>query len=526
MRGLSCLAGALLAVLAVPPPAAADPAALLDAVRSTTLDPARAVALRNVELEVGIATLELRRGVLIPTRPVDGRIVEMVFIGQARFRCTPPDEIEAGQLELFTGRRFLDAPLEEAVLVVANPDRVDDLLDRPPPLELPPAMLEQAERFHRDWLGKTERRSTGVESAIFRALVGDAAFRGYFAVWARSHEVGDFVYQLDPEDLEQLTVANFTPLSVKGWDLIRLRREIRAQQRKGRWLGVRVEDLGAWDIWLSAPWSPDSDRPLPGDVGFEAERYTLDVTVRRGDLRLEGKVRLQLKALSGGRRAVPLELYRDLEVRRVRDGRGRELFHFRSGPEVVVLLDEPTRAGEDLSLEIEYGGHALRWVARATFDLEDTGTWYPHCGSIDRASYDVTLRWPKKYELIASGTRVDGGRERKYRWERRVLDLPSIAFSFVMGDFLVERRRSGDTELVVAFNRHTAWRQTARERERVLETLDRSLRFLEGLFGSYPLEQLQVATLPREYSQSYSGFMTLTDSVVRPDPPRSEKEMA
>ena len=54
----------------------------------------------------------------------------------------------------------------------------------------------------------------------------------------------------------------------------------------------------------------------------------------------------------------------------------------------------------------------------------------------------------------------------KYRWERRVLDVPSIAFSFVMGDFVVERRRSGDTELVVAFNRHTAWRQTARERER------------------------------------------------------------
>jgi tetratricopeptide (TPR) repeat protein len=77
----------------------------------------------------------------------------------------------------------------------------------------------------------------------------------------------------------------------------------------------------------------------------------------------------------------------------------------------------------------------------------------------------------------------------------------------------------------VAFNRHSAWRQTERERERVLETVDRSLRFLEGLFGPYPLEQLHVATLPRDYSQSYAGFMTLTDSVVRPDPPRSENEM-
>ena len=31
------------------------------------------------------------------------------------------------------------------------------------------AVLERAESLHRDWLGKTERRNTGVESAIFRS---------------------------------------------------------------------------------------------------------------------------------------------------------------------------------------------------------------------------------------------------------------------------------------------------------------------------------------------------------------------
>ena len=83
-------------------------------------------------------------------------------------------------------------------------------------------------------------------------------------------------------------MASFAPRHVTGWDRVRLRREIRSQQRKGRWLGVRVEDLGAWDIWLSAPWPPASDRVLPGGSGFEAEQYTLDVTVRRRNLPLAG----------------------------------------------------------------------------------------------------------------------------------------------------------------------------------------------------------------------------------------------
>ena len=428
---------------------------------------------------------------LIPTRPVDGRTVEMVFVGQARFRCTPPDEIEAGQIELFTGRRFLDGPVEEAVLVLADQERVDELLGRPPPPELPAEVLVRAGEFHRDWLGKPERRNTGVESAIFRWLAGDAAFRRYFAVWARSHELGDFVYQLDPEDLEQLTVASFVPLQVTGWDLVRLRREIRSQQRKGRWLGVRVEDLGAWDIWLSAPWSPDSERPSAGTVGFETEQYTLDITVRRRDLRLEGRAQLRLKTLAGGRLAVPLELYRDLEVRRVTDGqRSRSVpLPLRPRGRGAARRALPGRGRNCSSTSSTAGTRcAGSPAAPSTWRTPAPGTRTAAASTGRR--YDVTLRWPRKYELIASGKLVDGGRQLKYRWERRVLDLPSIAFSFVLGDFVVERRRSGGTELVVAFNRHSAWRQTARERERVLETLDRSLQFFEELFGPYPLDQL------------------------------------
>ena len=79
-------------------------------------------------------------------------------------------------------------------------------------------------------------------------------------------------------------------------------------------------------VWLSAPWPEAAASPSPGRVGFEAERYVLDVTVRKRGLRLEGTARLELDVLDSGRRAVPLELFRDLQVERVVDGKGSELF--------------------------------------------------------------------------------------------------------------------------------------------------------------------------------------------------------
>jgi len=466
-------------------------AELLDAILDTTLDHDRAVGLHDVVIEIGDAELHVDTGVLVPTHPIDGRRVELVFVGQARFRIGPPDEIEAGQLRLFTGRSHLDAPVEAAVLVLTEPGRVERLLERFPPRELRENLRERAETFYRELLRKSRSGGSGVAAAIYLALIGDDTFRHYFGIACRSYEFGDFVYQL------------------------RLQRHIRIQQRKGRWLGVRMEDLGAWDIWLSSRWEPADGDALPGRKGFEARHYELDVTVRRRKMRLLGEARITIEALDDGRRAVPLELFRDLVVERVADEQGRELFFFRSGGEYVVVLPEPSRAGERFRLDVSYGGRVVKWVGPQIFDLEDTDTWYPHCGTVDRATYDVTLRWPGKYEMVASGRLVGAGRNGKLTWERRLLEIPSIAFSFIVGDLYVERLEVGHVELTVGFAKGTPRRMTEDLRKEIIETITDALNYFERSFGPYPLDELSVVSLPRRYSQSYIGFVTLSYSIVR-----------
>lgn len=505
-----------------------DPAAALDAVRSSDARIGAPAEARNVEVELGRGRLTLEEGRLYPVESAasrrDGAPLELVFVGRARFRLDPPDEIEAGQLQLFTGRPSLDTRVDRAVLVLSDAEAVRRLLERPAPApqpagspaDAPPATggRARAREVHRAWLSSTERRHSGVEPAMFLHRVGDPLYRRFFAVWMRSTELGEFLYQLDPEDEEELTLAAFTSVDVTGWDRRRLARHLRLQQRKGRWLGVRVEDLGAWDVWMSADAGPPG-RPSPDRrAAFEIRHYDLDVRLERGSLELTGVARLFLEARGSGRLAARLQLFRDLQVEEVRDARDRPLFFFRSGNEIVVHLPEPTADGERAELQVRYRGHVLESAGRGVWDLKDTVLWYPHAGAVDRATYNVKLAWPRKYGLVGGGHVVAEGIESGYRWARMRLDRPAIAHSFVLGELRRRARTVGEARVEIAFARRDGRWPADDAMDAVSDAIAASLRSSGERFGTYPLESLRVAVLPRRYSQSFLGYMTLSDSVL------------
>jgi hypothetical protein len=108
-----------------------DAAHLQGEVEAAALDGARAVAIQHLELAAGPGKLQLQSGVLIPAAPAGGRSLELVFVGAGRIELDPPDAIEAGQLELFTGHRRLDEEISAAVLVVGMDGVTSALLKRP-----------------------------------------------------------------------------------------------------------------------------------------------------------------------------------------------------------------------------------------------------------------------------------------------------------------------------------------------------------------------------------------------------------
>ncbi len=489
---------------------AGDPVRILDELRVARLEAGAAVHLQDVTIEIGAARLEVESATLVPTTPVEGRPVELELSGRMRFRIEPPDDVEASQLELFTGRRTLDVAVEDVVLAIADEGLARRLVDTPSRVALDAEGLARAEASYRRWVDGAERRRAGVEASLFRAIAGDHGLSEFIAAWCRSPEVGEFYVERDPEDPESLTLAGFVPLDIRGWDRQRLARHIRFQQRKGRFLDVRVDDLGAWDIWLTGPWN---DGPAPDSTqgpGFESRHYELSVTVRRNRRILDGRARVTVEAIRPGRTTVPFEIHPDLRVRQVFDAGGGPLPFVQLGPQVVVVLPAAPLPGARFDVDLRYTGRALQWVGRGVHDLVDTDDWYPHCGAIDRATYDSLLRWPSDQELLSSGRLVESGRDGRYRWERRRIDRPAIAASFVLGDLRVERRRIGETELTIGFDRASV----APERVKAVGTIASALEFLERTWGDLPVNELTVVVLPRDYAQSYLGFVTLNHSIL------------
>ncbi|HEX7181859.1 MAG TPA: M1 family aminopeptidase [Thermoanaerobaculia bacterium] len=488
-----------------------DPALLLKSIQETRLDPGRAVAVDKVKLSAGPATVHLDSGLLLPTTEVGGKAAELVFLGKGRIVLEPPDAIEAGQLELFTGAARLDEEFQEAVFVVGLDSAVAAMLGKPaarPDAET----ARKAEALYTAWKGKPERRMLGVERGILLDALQDPSWPDYFAALFRGGDLGDFLYLVEPDAQEQVTLGHFVPLDATEKSKRKIAREINREQRKGRLIGLELDELGQWDTWVSASLRTADGKPTPGTSAFEPAKYTLDIVFAERDLRLTGSVRVDLRPVLKGSRAVTFYLREDFPVSRVTDAGGSDLFFRRSEGVLTVVLPRVPAEGEETAVVIEYAGSPIEkdWNL---YTLLDTLGWHPRTGTIDRAPYEATFRWPKGFDLVASGRRMEGGEGADgRRWERRVLDVPSLGFSFEIGRFEVERAKAGHVDVTFAFGSGT--KLTGRgTREIVKKAVTDSLLYYEEVFGPYPLDHLTVTTASRGFSQGMLGFVTLSDAV-------------
>jgi hypothetical protein len=512
--GASVLASALMLPLAV---AAESPAEIARRLDSTSLDLAHAVALKGVSIVLGAARLDVDDGILVPLTPVAERPAEMVFSGRARFFLDTTDPIEERQVEIFTGAGQLREPVTSAVLVVPGNEAAEHLLKREP---LAPGErseeLDRARATYEIWKGGAERRGFGVDTILLRDALSDPLAESFVAVWCRSPRF-DFFFTFDPEDAEPMRVGRFVPVELGDVEQDSAKADLRRIQRKGRALSARIEDLGDWDTWVSVAPEGEDGRPRPGSPGIEPVKYTLEVEIDSDLESLRGKARLTVRIEHSGIRTLSLDLYDDLKVTSVRDGDGRVLFYRRDNRALKVFLPEALAEGQPFEVEIQYAGKAFSKIRAQITDLDSPLNWYPHCGSVDRAIYDVTLRWPSKVDLVGSGIVVESGRDGSTRWEHRRLDVPASGFSFEVGDYKYAREQVGHVAVTLAFVEGE--RAPGPEiREEVRETVVEALKFYEETFGPYPLDTLTVASVPpRGFSQGLLSFVTLdTDLLVEP----------
>ncbi|MEN6525508.1 MAG: M1 family aminopeptidase [Candidatus Polarisedimenticolia bacterium] len=487
-------------VAAAAPPAAADPFA---ARRDLKLDAAgRALAPQKVRFSR--LELEIEDGQLFPVRAAAGEIVGFQFLGHGVFRHTVRDQealltFRANAERVSKGYAFGDDHVRDkftsATVLFARPAFEDLWRDGvAPEVAAPPRAAAD--------LAETLKLLDRMHMPLFdhlagQALLNDVAGQQYVYAEFDGGEAGRTGYEFDGVNGGREGIFGF------------------ANTGDGR--------------FTKAISSEPLDRPLPWRI--EHADIALDTPDNQtGTI----ATTLRLRTTAPGVRAPSFELmnHRDpaarswratkrlLNVRRVVDGRGRELPFSHRYDEIVVDLGERLPAGAEFSLRFETEGEVL---AAANGEHGDNYLdlflvrWFPQAAAATEQrgfTFSMSLRTKKPFVPVASGDTVSLAEDGDHWLLKTASDVPTWLPAVFAGKYLTAEVK-GERWTVRA---HAYSWGNKEDRERVARLGAQFLEIYEKMLGPYPNKELDIVELPTMdyFGVSPDGLIVLTSRFFAP----------
>jgi Carboxypeptidase regulatory-like domain/Peptidase family M1 domain len=374
---------------------------------------ATVLTVNNLLLKRDAATFTLRSGEIYFLPPVEGHTVAAVFIGEGELNLTPPTETEKKALAIFTEGPSISEQFTYLVLRFTD-DTFDELKKSPnASAKTGGAQGDRARELYR--ANQALLRKQLRFNAEIRTLADIYAPErpGYFAAFIGGKRFNKLIFQIDP-----LGLPDYTPEEVAL-------------------ISYGESNWGAWTVFhLADEYAKGTAKSSEDNRIYDITRHEIDGAIK--GTTLAATDRITLRALVPGTRVLPFSLYRTLRVSRVQDESGADLNFIQEDKsedaDFAVILPQALEAGKPFKLTVQYqGGAAIADAGGGNFFLIPRATWYPNNGSMefgDRATFDMTFRYPKGYVFIGTGAPV-GAETRD-------------------GDVAVAKWSSGETELAVA----------------------------------------------------------------------------
>lgn len=244
----------------------------------------------------------------------------------------------------------------------------------------------------------------------------------------------------------------------------------------------------------------DTYYPQLGNSGYDAQHYTIELTVDVEANTLDGTVTMEAEATEA-LEAFNLDFV-GLEIEAILlDGEAVE--YERAEPELVILPDAPLAPGDTFTLTTHYSGEPGAIRSEAIFALigwqnfgdgifvasEPSGAsgWYPvNDHPLDKATYTFRITVPQPYVVVANGRLTDEiaeGDLTTYVWEH---DFPMASYLVTVGiDDFVREEQMGPGGVVI---RHYFPPELAERAARDFANTPEMVAFFSDTFGPYPFE--------------------------------------
>lgn len=526
------------------------------------LDPARVFRVRGAALDRSAIHITLEDGTIAFTKDVLGRITGAFFEGYGEVLLPPPNDVERRSMSLFTGMAILEERFSTAYFRFND----DSAVELQPGLRAP----EDAQAFVTRW-DQTARNLA--QSDAMRLL---ASFSGMLPITDKAISAAPRAADRDDRMLHVRLQGNKLGVFDLYFDST-AGEQVEAGQTK-----IAEDGSVYYDIWAS--FSIDNAGPhqpfprqtvqtlpvetVPREDPIFVRSYVIDARVQPPK-QLDAEVELQLNAVRGGSRFLGFELSRFLQIHTVEvDGKPVEFIQnpalegtqlARSGNDLVaVILPEPARKGQRISLRFAYGGEVLAEAGQGLLYVGARGTWYPNRG-MAMADFDLTFHYPPGWTLLATGkpeplsrpsiqpsptAPSTAGDEQAARW---VTERPIPVAGFNLGKYVRGVAQAGnvtvETYATIGVERDfpkppqsivqsdapplpprslpaapliprtpivPAAPSPARSATAVAEVTARAIRFYADRFGPFPYSQLALTQLPGRESQGWPGLVFLS----------------
>jgi len=494
-----------------------DSQAIWSSLEHPAFDAAKQAQVKDVVLQRDRIRIMLTQGTLQFNQPVAGQVFAAAFRGSGTVQVVPPNPLEAQQLLLNTGAIILVMPFSEATFTFS-----DGLLEElSPKVQWTPEGGEAklADLYASRVKAHEDAAREGVPRIFKSLLSGDRKRTAFFSADLKTEKAGWIEVTYDALVNEEILVGRLV-------DLVGYR-------HFDTWLSFAAGARPQKEVWRDPEERAD----------FHIPSYEIDASVQdNAELHATSRVDLQYRA--GGERVLLFYLDANLRVDSVKDAQGAALAYFQPrepkdrtqsfGDYVAVVLAQPSKAGDAQKLEFHYGGkRVIRKMGSGNYFCESFG-WYPSIRDsfATRASFKMNFRSPKKYTLVATGSKTDDTTDGNLSVTTWQSDIPQAVAGFAFGDYKVVTEKVGNMQVDVYANRQGddtlsgiqhAVEEMGSSAEMALGTLTpasmakpisievgNNIKVFEQYFGPFPYKHLSVTNIPFSYGQGWPSLLFLS----------------
>ncbi len=475
------------------------------------------IGLRRADVQ-----FSFEQGKLTFLTPYNGRITGAVFSGRGHVLAAPRDPVEKQQMARFLGAPILDQDFTSLCLRFTDETSADLLRQLQNANNAPLQDTEYASRWNPILAAVNPSQSLRI---LFGSLSSNS--QPYFYAAVDGVTTGPFDVIIDQQRPEAVLLGQPKNVGAKSF----------------------------YDVWAS--YAIPGARPHVRN--FVALNYEINTSIL-ADTSLDAKTDLRMRADVSGERVLVFQLARTLNVDTVTGGHGEPLTYFQNegmnlqdrnshgSDYLYVVLPAPSESGTEFNLHFHYRGNVIENAGNGVLFVNAREGWYPHYGgAADFASYDLTMRWPRKLRLVATGTKRDEREDGEFHVGRWQSEKPISVAGFNLGDYISTSLASETRTVDVYANRQLersiddrlggpqfdtprasspfgAEGRTSINAMQVTPSAPRptdavkglgrqiedSIRFYETLSGPFPFQKLSVSQIPGSFGQGWPGLLYLS----------------